>query len=296
VTVACFHKLSELKKMKFIKPLFFFAGVVTILACGAVNDRSTTPPVNAPIEMLTVPASVIPRQVYTPTPPSVFLLPTPQLLSFPDWVTDFSDPILMTLEGQRPDFQDDFGGLNQGWFYFIPDSPRGPFYADIQKDEALVIKLPAENEIRDYWVYNPRLTRKDFVLSFELWFKESQPEDTVRFQFDQTADQSMALDLSKSQTWTLHWGSQADWQSTTGTYDYFDPERMTILIMMQGEECAIYLNDDPLTYLSNCRSGSIVRSSPWAVTFHILAEPGHTAIATIDNVKLWDLDKITGLP
>jgi hypothetical protein len=246
--------------------------------------------------MLTVPPSVIPRQAYTPTPPPVFSLPTPQVLSFPDWVTDFSDPILMTLDGQRPDFQDDFASLNRGWFYFIPDSPRGPFYADIQKDKALLIKLPAENENSDYWVYNPKLTRKDFVLSFELWFKESQPEDMVRFQFDQTADQSMALDFSKSQTWTLHWGSQADWQSTTGTYDYFDPERITILIMMRGEECAIYLNDDPLTYLSDCRSGSIVRSSPWAVTFHILAEPGHTAIATIDNVKLWDLDKITGLP
>lgn len=265
------------------------------LACGAGNDLSTTPPVSAPVEILTLPPSVIARQAHTPTPTPAFLLSPPHALTFPAWVADFSDPILVALGGQQPDVQDDFAGLNQGWFYFIPDNSGGPFYAHIQ-DEALLIKLPAENENSDYWVYNPKLTRKDFVLSFDFRFEESQPEDTVRFQFDQTADQSVALDLSKSQIWSLHWGSRADWQSMTGAYDYFTPERIGVLIIMQGKECAVYINDAPLTYLNNCRTGSIARSSPWAVTFHMLAESSHTTVATIDNLKLWDLDKITGLP
>lgn len=278
--------------MKFIKLLFFFTGaIMAILACGVGTILSPTPSVNAPIETLTLPPSVVPRQAHTPTRIPVFLLPTPyDALTFPAWVADFSDPILMTLNGKQPDLQDDFRGLNQGWFYFIPDNPKGPFYSEIQ-DEALLIKLPAENENRDYWVYNPKLTRKNFVLSFDFRFEESQPEDTVRFQFDQTPDQSVALDLSKSQIWTLHWGSRADWQSTTGTYDNFPPERITVLIIMQGRECAVYLHGAPLVYLNNCRAGSIARSSPWADTFHMLAEPGHIAAATIDNLKLWDLDK-----
>jgi hypothetical protein len=281
--------------MKLVKPLFFLASTIMVtLACG-VGDLSPALPLNTQTEALTVIPPITPRQARTPIPTPTLLLSTPQVLPFPTWVTDFSDPILVTLDGRQPDFQDDFASLNRGWFYFIPDSPRGPFYAHIQ-DEALLIKLPAENENRDYWVYNPKLIRRNFVLSFDLQFEESQPEDTVRFQFDQTTDQSVALDLSKSQTWILHWGSRADWQSTTGTYDYFSPERITVLIVMQGEECAVYLNDDPLTYLSHCRTGSIVRSSPWAVTFHMLAEPGHIAAGTIDNLKLWDLDKITGLP
>ena len=61
---------------------------------------------------------------------------------------------------------------------------------------------------------------------------------------------------------------------------------------MQGKECAVYLNDAPLTYLNNCRTGPIAYASPQAVTFHMLAESGHVAAVTIDNVKLWDLDKI----
>ena len=319
--------------------------IMVITACGAGDNL----PVNQPVETLTFPFSVIPRQVHTPIAAPHFLLSTPQPLSSPVWVTEFSDPILTAVKSQRPVFEDHFFAicidgyknwkvcstpeqrtyyqhntydessiselplatarptldlqpdlqngytlLNKGWFYFIPGNPRGPFYAHIQ-DEALLIKLPAENENRDYWVYNPKLTRKDFVLSFDLQFEESQPEDTVRFQFDQTTDQSVALDLSKNQTWILHWGSRLDWQSATGSYDNFPPERITVLVIAQGKKCAVYLNNAPLTYMDTCRTEPIARPSPWAFTFHMLAEPGHIAAATIDNVKLWDLDKVTGI-
>ena len=332
--------------MKPLKPLFLLLGTVLFaLACG-METLSPTPSVNLPAETLTIIPLKTPRQARTPIPTPIFLFPlflspTSQALSFPAWVADFSNPILMALGGQDPVFEDDFSPicideykrwkacstpeqriqsipklvlatagptldlqpdlqngyslLNKGWFYFIPGSHKNPFYAHIQ-DETLLIKLPAENENKDYWVYSPKLVRKNFVLSFDFQFEETQPNDTVRFQFDQATDQSVALDLSKNQTWVLHWGSLTDWQAITGKFDYFPPKRITVLIIMRGEKCAVYLNDVPLTYLSNCRAGPIVRASPWAVTFHMLADPGHIAAATIDNVKLWDLDKISGLP
>jgi hypothetical protein len=102
----------------------------------------------------------------------------------------------------------------------------------------------------------------------------------------------VALDLTKNKTWTVYWGIQDNWQSTAGTYNYFPPERISVLILMQGKECAVYLNNVPLTSLSNCRAGPIAYASPSAVTFHLLAKSGHVAIVSIDNVKLWDLDKI----
>lgn len=278
--------------MRIAKILFFLAGTIIFTSACALDDPISA---STPTETLTIIPSITPLPTHTPLPTPTFLFPTPQVLPFPAWVTDFSDPILIKLDGRRPDFKDDFTRLNRGWFYFIPGSRRGPFYAHLQEG-TLLIKLPAENENKDSWVYNPKLNRKNFVLSFDFQFEETQPDDTVRFQFDQTADQSVALDLSKSQTWTLHWGSRDNWQSTTGTFDYLAPERITILIVVRGEECAVYLNDDPLTYSSNCRTGAIVRSSPWAVTFHMLADPGHIAAMTIDNLRLWDLDKIKGLP
>jgi hypothetical protein len=192
----------------------------------------------------------------------------------------------------QPDLQNGYSLLNSGWFYLVPDSPRNPFYAPIANG-ALVLTLPAEKENRDFWVYNPRFQQRNFVLQFDLEFYETQPEDAFRFQFDQTSEQSVAFDLSKKQSWGLHWGSFADWQSKTGTYANFPPEQpITVLVFAKAEECAVYLNNVPLAYLAGCRAGSVVRPSPSAMTFHLLAEPGHISAVTIDNVKMWDLDKI----
>ena len=250
-----------------------------------------------PTDVPSIISSITPLSTNTPirisTPTFSFF--TPQASSFPAWVADFSEPILVAVSGRQPDFQDDFTGLNQGWFYFIPGSKKGPYYAPIQ-DEALLIKLSAEDQNRDSWVYNPLLTRKDFVLSFDFQFEETQPDDMLRFLFNQNAEQSMALDLVKNQTWTLHWGDRNNWQSITGIYDYYPPERINVLVIMHGYECAVYLNDAPLTYVSNCRTDSDFHLTPWAMTFHMLANSGHTAATTIDNVKLWDLDKISDIP
>ena len=195
----------------------------------------------------------------------------------------------------QPDLQNGYSLLNQGWFYIVPDSARNPFYAHIQAG-ALLLKLPEGKEKKDLMVYNPYLRYKNFVLSLELQFDETQPPNAIRFQFNQSAEQSVALDLFKNKNWAFHWGLQGKDISHTGVYNYFPPVRILILIIARGAECAVYLNNAPLDYVSDCRSDAIVQASPQAVAFHILADPGHSAIAIIDNVKMWDLDKIQGLP
>ncbi|MBK9207648.1 MAG: hypothetical protein IPL71_04840 [Anaerolineales bacterium] len=279
--------------MKSGKLLYFLIAITLTFAC-AMGDLSTGYFIGTPTAKMTDFPDDTLLSTHTPTPTPAVLFSTPEALPFPAWVTDFPTQPLAHWMGAALIFMTNSRGLNRGWFYFIPGSRRGPFYAHLQEG-TLIMQLPAENENKDYWVYNPKLIRKNFVLNFDFQFEETQPEDTVRVQFDQTIDRSVALDLSKNQTWALHWGSRDNWQSQTGTFDYLAPERITILIVMHGEQCAVYLNDDPLTYLDNCRTDATVRSSPWAVTFHILADPGHIAAASIDNLRLWDLDKIPNL-
>ena len=164
------------------------------------------------------------------------------------------------------------------------------------QNESLFVSLPEEKDNTDSMVYSPKLIRKNFVLNFDFQFDQTQPVDVFRFQFDQSADQSVALDIAKDKTWTFHWGFNNDWKSRTGIYDYFPPERINIMLIVRDTECAVYLNNVPLDYFDNCRSSPIVRSVPWAVSFHALSTPGRTASIVIDNVKLWDLDKIRSLP
>ena len=82
----------------------------------------------------------------------------------------------------QPDLQNGYALLNKGWFYIVPDSSLNPFYAHIDNG-TLLLKLPEGKEKRDFWVYNPKLNLKNFVLSFDFQFEETQPDDTVRFQF-----------------------------------------------------------------------------------------------------------------
>jgi hypothetical protein len=275
--------------MRPIKILFLLICVMLFTLACTVGDPTRSQPISTPTE----PATKMPIRISPPTqtPPPILFPPTPETTLFPAWVTNFSEPILINLAGRRPDFQDDFSPLNRGWFYDIPGSSKGPYYAHIN-DGALILKLPEGNEREDSMVFNPTLSRRNFVLSFDLRFGGTQPNDYVEFQFNPTADQSFALDLSKDKNWNFRWRFHNDWKFLTGTYDQFPPERINVVFIVQGSECAVYLNHDPLDYSNICRPDSKYRLSPRAVSFHMIAVPGHTAIVTIDDVKLWDLDEI----
>jgi hypothetical protein len=305
--------MGNMRPQKF---LFILACVLFLAACSAGNPESvasTTPTSTAVTETATI--TPLPTQTAPP-------LATPTLMVIPSWMTDFSDPILLALMNRVPDYQDDFSFaciyyhqrlevcppedeysnfeqqfsiLNLGWFYMNPENRSKPFYAHIQNG-SLLINLPEGNEKNDSMVYNPNLIYKNFVLNFDLHFSKTEPDDVARFQFGQSADESFALDVSKNETWAFHWGTDKNWETRTGTYDAFPPERINLIFIVQDKQCAILLNNVPLGYFENCRSGPVVRSAPWAVSFHLLGSPGYTAEILIDNVKLWDLDKVQNIP
>jgi len=333
------NNFLETRNMRLVKLLSILTGFVLFTLACTINNPTPSLPDNVPVDVLneipTLP--LIPSQTLTPR--GILQVP-PVTTSVPNWVTNFSDPILIALVDRKPDFQDDFpficingahfwkvcstpkyhfpqdplvsvtarptldlrpdlqkgySLLNTGWFYIVPDSLKNPYYAHIDNG-TLILKLPEGNEKKDSMVYNPHLRRENFVLSLDFQFDKTQPNATLRFQFNQSADQSVALDLSKKKTWTIQWGSRDDWQIHAGEYKYFPPERINILIIMYKTKCAVYLNHAPLDYVKDCRLGAVVQKAPQAVSFHLLAEPGRSAIVLIDNVKLWDLDKIHIVP
>ncbi len=241
---------------------------------------------------------IVPTLTFTPTPPPTAspspLPPTRVVPPPPAWVADFSDPILAALVGVPPAFKDDFSGYNLGWFYVKRGSADGPFYAPIE-DETLPLRIPTGREYRDFFVYNPYLRRADFVLTLDFKFGKTQPFDVLRFQFNQSADQSVQLDLSKHEDWSFDWSLRSPLQTVSGAYQYFSPEFIRVTVIMRGQECAFYVNDDPLGYLSQCRAEAVVDRSPRAVSFHLLSTTGQDALVTLDNVKLWDLDQVPGL-
>lgn len=282
--------------MRPIRLLYLLIGILLFsLAC----TESELP--QAPQSIASMPTDITQPQAPTrvpalPPPPSLPpLTPAIEAAVFPLWVTNFADPILASLVGRRPDFQDEFMRLNRGWFYEAVGSPINPYYAHIG-DGVLILKLPEGQEKTDLKIYNPTLNRNNFVLSFDLRFGETQPDDFVRFQYNPTADHVFSLDLSKNKNWNFRWLINNDWKSITGTYDQFPPERINVKFIVQGSECGVYLNHTPLDYSENCISESNQKPALQAVSFHLITMPGYTAIVYIDNVKMWDLDEAPVFP
>jgi len=250
-------------------------------------------------------ASEFSQPILTTTPTEMWIITSPPTLiavitpvqnkptatPIPLWVKDFADPINSAVANRKPDFQDDFS-LNRSWINVV-SGEAWPHYAEIH-DGLLFQKLPEKTEFSI--LYHPKLNRRNFLLTLELWFDHNQPNDIVRFQFDQIFDQSISFDLSNNRNWNFHWDSHENKQSVGGIYEHFPPEHVSVTIMMRGSECAVYLNNDPLAYSSNCRTNPMVQSKPWIASFRLLRDTGRAVAVNFDNLKLWDLDNISGLP
>jgi hypothetical protein len=163
------------------------------------------------------------------------------------------------------------------------------------KQGALFLELPEGKARKDLAVYNPKLLYRDFVLSFDFKFGKTEPDDILRFQYGQIASQVAVLDLSKNESWTFYWDLHNALQSTRGSYDYFSPEYLNVTIIMQRDQCAIYLNHDPVDYLSDCRVVPIPKPSALTMTFHLLGT-GRPVEVVIDHLKVWDLESAASLP
>lgn len=226
-----------------------------------------------------------PTQIPPPTPTPTYIEATP----VPQWVTDFADPILEAIENQKTDFEDDFS-IYRGWYIRLL-GVSGYTYAE-RYDEMLLLRLPEKT--KEAIVFNPRINRNNFVLNLDLRFNHDQPNDTIRFQFSGFLNQVVLFDLSNNRNWTFQWGTQNNLESLTGLYEHFPPEHVPVTIIMLDTQCALYLNDDPLVYVDDCRTDSIFED--WTTSFRLIRDTKNAVVINVDNLKLWDLDKIPNLP
>lgn len=275
--------LLKMKSNKGILPLIIM--VLFALACSAVlppypfRALSPTP---VPVPTATRSATVLPTQTIMPTLPPAY----PDAEPLPLWMTDFADPILAAVADRRPDFQDDFS-IHRGWLNVMTGSE--PVLAK-RYDGMLFLNLPERT--KDSIFYNPKLNRKNFVLTLDLRFYHDQPYDTIRFQFDGGTNQAVRLDLSNNRNWKFQWGDPGNPQFASGIHEHFPPEHIPVTVIMRGSQCAVYLNNDPLVYSDACGIGQ----SNWSASFHLIRDTGEAVVINLDNLKLWDLDKIPNLP
>ncbi len=272
-------------------------GTALALLVSACLGNTSLP--STPTQQSTAPTfAEFPTRPAIPTrAPTLTSTPEPLTQSTPPaWLAEFAEPILVKAANSYPSFQDDFTAqLNQGWFYLIEDNALKPYFAHLEED-ALILRLPDGLERRDSMVYSPHLARRNFVLSLDFKFGKTEPNDIFRIEFKPSADQFINVDLSKNETTSIFWNLHNHWESSAGTYDQFGPALVPVVLIMNDDQCALFINHDPLGYLSECRSGGLLQPVHQALSLHLLSTTGNPATITVDNVKFWDLDKLLVRP
>jgi len=259
--------------------------LIFTLACAKINFSQAEPTFMPFPTVMPIPSTLPPTQAVDYTPLTIY----PQATPLPEWVTEFAGPILEAIKNERPIFQDDFSTYRS---WFKRNSGENSYEYAERFEEKLLLTLNEDS--KESVFYTPRyLNRKNFVLTLDLRFYHNQPEDTIRFQFDGFENEHVAFDLTNNRSWMFHWKSENTLQNISDTYPHFPPDHIPVTIIMLERECAVYLNNDPLVYVNDCRElPTDKKFENWLTSFHLLRSGNHKVLINIDNLKLWDLDRI----
>lgn len=242
---------------------------------------STTQPVEGGIlnpdrtQLATSPTAPVKTAIssFTPTSP-------PTMTSIPSWVADFADPVLKSVAGMQPVFQDDFSYDTQ-WMdlYGNLEEKKGTTFNGVYRLTSSIGKtiqrLPCQ--VREY------------VLEFDLQPQEFSGEEAT-FGVVLRGDASGKHYLFEVDPGNhvyrfkrMFFGDYTAEVIAEGVLPELNPYSPTnIKVLDSGDQLAFLWNDDPLSSFTNLSFEGM------GVGLSLSAGTG-TAVVEIDNLKLWDL-------
>jgi serine/threonine protein kinase len=245
---------------------------------------------NSPTPVFT-PTPILPTS--TPIPPILTTIPpTPTTSPQVEQARAFAEPILAVIAQRRPDYEDDFSKVNPGWklYGFQPgdgDMATGKFAIEdgvarfqLSRGQAFISKDSA-------------IAGKDFVLQLEFRLVSGDTSSNIMISIHNASQAHMFnIILNPAlQAWDVNgrWGSDLG-IFASGT-DHLSPVGGTtqVTVIARGSKFALYLDqsaeafgDDP----NFDNAGSTL----------LLCKSVSPAVCEFDNVKFWDLAKVSGLP
>jgi hypothetical protein len=223
--------------------------------------------------------------------------PTPTLSPQAEQARTFAEPILAAIANRPPDFSEDFSKPTSGWiwqgttgkgerFAFVP-VPASSF-----QDGALILSA------RDANFWNPtcsnfinHVTRADLTL---VDLTQAGAEMSVLWRIYPNADHYRIRLRLVSETWELvrHGpsGTQPAILASGSAHINGLGTANRIAVIVNDSQFAIYLNDAPLAYFED----DALPLGGGGCVFDF-AGSGDVTVA-LDNVKVWNLANVPGLP
>lgn len=192
----------------------------------------------------------------------------PPSASTESWVTDFAEPILSAISKQSPTIDDNLDSNLGDWTQdsYCKGFPKVKF----ENGEAIVSCSDATRSNMAY---------KDFVLELDIRFMDSDKENP---RFDIFYRNNTLFTINPDGTLEAFYGG-----NTISEKAYGDQRPNRILIIVKGNRCALYVNDQPVNYYEDNPNKYYSRE-------RIIFWPNGPV--ALDNLKIWDLEKIPNLP
>ena len=258
-----------------------------MISVGVGNDtENTTLRVHFDnLKVWDISALVLPGE--TPAP-----LPSTPPSSSADQARAFAEPILAAIADRPLDFEDDFTTPDKGWRLGFPGGPPNGDRLEITDG---VVRMTLFEGTEGMLTRLDWMWLKDFVLmvdSRQVSGGYGSPQMVVWGNPDDTWGQ-VAIQ-SGTASWNLSKGPGDQWPPwPKGSGDVVSPigETNHILIVARGPQLAIYLNGVPVAYVED---QEIDVAWTKALSFNCGGQPD--MVCEFDNVKLWNLDNVPGLP
>ena len=241
-------------------------------------NNKTTPTITTTSTVTDAPTiTVTPSATINPTRTP---FPTATATPLPSWVTDFAEPILAAIKDQTPDYQDDFSQPSPGW-----NSKDSAARIEIAEG-VLTLSCEAGGNCQ---FTNPMVVwPRDFVLQIDTNLRGLNYQKAAEFAWRQDWARNSIVFSFFQDNWILSYNGSITIKS--GIYDNLGYSHITIIC--RETEYAVYLNSLPLMYFNdpNSPTGNEIYFTLWN-------EPSSSsANLEYDNLKVWNLDDIQGLP
>jgi len=216
--------------------------------------------------------------------------PTPAPGSQADQARAFAEPILRAIASRRPEFEDDFSRDDKGW---LTDQRCGQIVGGRLRTSIIPEQMAQQSDGHyTCGAHNPGvLNVTNFVFETDLTQAQTGIQGGAGVQWRHTNGYyRVAVDVP-GQRWALLKSSTSlpggvgletlqEWQGLASG---------RIRVIARGNRFAVYINETPVFYLQDDLNpnGEI---DLW------LNAPGGPVAVEYDNIKLWNLDNVPGLP
>ena len=256
--------------------LWIAGALVVVVICGMIalglwTQRLSLPAfsglfaTSTPTVTPTQPPTLTPTITLTSTPSNTL---TPTGTPLPDWAINFSEPILLAIQDRPPDFQDDFHDKSGGWFLYGCSDWRMQFVAG----ELVMTNCEARNE---------RLKYTDFVLEVDARFVSYDPADG---RWGVSWGNEIIINNWGEISWLLREGPKV----VDSGNAYPATASNHILIVVKRIESAVYVNDQPLSYIVS----DTIQWRDISLFVPRLDNTKYETVVAFDNFKLWDISDL----